>query len=165
MAGEAALTKIKLRVKSWLDGGAIGATTEIDRPFDDAFGDEELATPAVNIRCQRTNYDLNGYSNGWMHEAQFMFDIATRSATLSTIDDRQALIAANIVARLAARDPSQSGTIGECLIFCDPVAMGDSSEDGNLSDHGVMTLAYRLVWLTPTNDFITIIGTSGQPIT
>lgn len=164
MAGEAALTKIKLRVKSWLDGGAIGATTQIDRAFDDAFGDDELATPVVNIRCQRTDYQLQGYSNAWMHEAQFMFDIVTRSSTLSTIDDRQALIAAKIVARLAARDSSQAGTIGECLIFCDPVAMGDSNEEGNLSDHGVMTLAYRMSWLTPTNDFITITGTSGQSI-
>lgn len=165
MAGEAALTKIKLRSKSWLDGGAIGATTEIDRPFDNGIGDDELETAIVNIRCQRTNYDLQGYSNAWMHEAQVMFDIITRSSTLSTIDDRQALIAAKIVARFAARDPGQSGTIGECLIFCDPVAMGDNSEEGNLSDHGVMTLAYRMVWLTPTNDFITIIGLSGQTIT
>ena len=164
MAGEAALTKIKLRLKSWIDGGAIGATTEIDRAFDDAFGDEELETPVVNIRCQRTDYQLQGYANAWMHEAQMMFDIVTRSSTLSTIDDRQGLIAANIVARLAARDPSQSGTIGECLIICDPVAMGDSSDEGNLSDHGVMTFAWRMVWLTPTNDFKTIIGTSGQTI-
>jgi hypothetical protein len=165
MAGEAALTKIKLRVKSWLDGGAIGATTVIDRAFDNAFGDEELETPVVNIRCQRTDYQLERYAGAWMHEAQFMFDIVTRSSALSTIDDRQALVAANIVARLAARDSGQSETIGECLIFCDPVAMGDSSEEGNLSDHGVMTMAYRMAWLTPTDNFITIIGTSGQPIT
>jgi hypothetical protein len=165
MSGEAALTKIKLRTKSWLDGGAIGATTEIDRPFDRSFGDDELETPVVNIRCPRTSYELQGYENAWLHEAQVMFDIVTRSSTLSTIDDRQSLIAANIVARLAARDPSQSGTIGECLIFCDPVAMGDSSEEGNMSDHGVMTLAYRMAWMTPAKDFITINGTSGQTIT
>jgi hypothetical protein len=43
--------------------------------------------------------------------------------------------------------------------------MGDSSEEGNMSDHGVMTLAYRMAWMTPAKDFITINGTSGQTIT
>lgn len=161
MAGEAALTKVKLRVKAWLDGGAIGATTEIDRPFDRTFGDAELETPVINIRCQRTNYDVNGYNNGWMHNAEFMFDIVTRSSTLSTIDDRQGLIAANIVARLAAKDSSIAGSIGELLIFCDPIAMGDTSEEGNLADHGVMTFAWRMAWLTPINDFKSIFGVNG----
>lgn len=165
MAGEAALTKIKTRLKAWLDAGNIGATFEVDRPFDISFGDDELETPVVNIRCQRTDYQLDRYQGAWMHEAQFMLDIVTRSSTLSTIDDRQGLVAANIVARLAARNSSQSGTIGECLIFCDPVTMGDSSEEGNLADHGVMTFAWRMVWLTPINDFKTIIGLSGQTIT
>jgi hypothetical protein len=163
MAGEAALTKVKLRLKAWLDGGAIGATTEIDRAFDNPFGDDELDTPVVNIRCQRVDYNVRGYNGGWQHEAQMMFDIVTRSSTLSTIDDRQGLIAANIVARLAAKDATV-GTIGEVLEYCDPVAMGDTSEEGNLSDHGVMTFAWRMTWLTPINDFKTIFAVNGTLI-
>ena len=163
MAGEAAITKVKNALKVWLDGGAIGATTEIDRPFDQSHGDEDLTTPIVNIRCQQTNYNVRGYNNGWQHESIIMFDIITRSSTLLTIDDKQALIAAKIVARLAARDTSP-GSIGLMLEFCDPVAMGDTGDDGNLSDQGVMTFQWRMTYLTPINDFIQIFAVTGELI-
>lgn len=164
MAGEAAITKVKIALKSWLEtGAAMGATFEVDRPFDRSFGDDEMAVPIVNIRCQQTEYNIRGYNNGWQHVGDFMFDIITRSSTLQTIDDRQALIAAKIVARLAARTATV-GTIGMMLETCDPIAMGDTGDDGNLSDQGVMTFQWRMTYLTPVNDFIQIFAVNGELI-
>ncbi len=163
MAGEAAITKVKERLLSWLQGNVTGATFELDRAYDRAYGDAELATAQVNIRCARLDFEYRNYGSQMMHTGQFMFDIVTRSMTLQTIDARQAEIAADIVARLGARTET-SGTIGELLEFCDPVAMGSPDDEQNLSDHGENTLVCRMVWITPPNDFKTIVSVNGTLI-
>lgn len=163
MAGEAAITKVKERLLSWLQGNVTGAEFELDRPYDTAYGDEELATAQVNIRCSALDFSIRNYDNAMVHTGQFMFDITTRSMTLQTIDARQAEVAAGVVARLGARTEA-SGTIGELLEFCDPVAMGTGSDDQSLADHGEITLAYRMVWITPLNDFKTIVSVNGTLI-
>lgn len=163
MPGEAAITKVKQRLLTWLQGNVAGASFELDRPFDRAYGDDDLATAQVNIRCARTDYTIRNYDNAMLHDAQFMFDITTRSMTLQTIDERQAEVAADIVARLGARSAT-AGTIGEVLQFCDPLAMGGADNDMNLADHGENTLAYRIAWVTPYNDFKTIVSVTGALI-
>ncbi len=158
MAGEAAITKVKNTLLTWLTGNiGSGVTITLDRAFDQPYHDEEL--PTVNIRCQQTDYDVFGYS-GWLHSAAIMFDVVTRSSTTLTIDKKQAEIAADIVARIAART-STAGTIGELLQDALPVSMGSSGADMELSDQGETTLQYRMTYLTPINDFRTIAGQNG----
>lgn len=158
MAGEAAVNKVMTGLQEWM-GGEIGAGVRIDvnRPFDVPYQDNEL--PAVNIRVEQIDFDIFNYS-GWLHTAAIMFDTVTRSSTLSTIDAEQAEIQASIVARLAAR-VATAGTIGELLQTCDPVSAGPPSPEDERADVGESTLAYRMTWLTPQNDFRTIAGHNG----
>jgi hypothetical protein len=167
MATKSALNKVKNRLHLWLVAGITDATFELDRPFDAEYDDAELATPHVNIRCARVQY-MNGPDgrgdNSWYHQGDFMFDIATRSSTLSTIDFRQSDIAADIVARMAAMTGDDVGEIGELLRDYVPVEMGQPEDNGNLVDYGVNTLAYRLIWVTPRNDFRAISSATGAII-
>lgn len=163
MAGEAAITKVKTRLKDWLTG-EIGADVDLDRPFNSAYSDEELATPQVNIRFARVDFDLRGYNGGWLHSGSVMFDIVTRSATVQTIDERQAEVIAAIVGRMAEITGDDTGQIGELLQLHEPVAVAQPEDDINLADYGSTTLAYRLIWVTPQNDFKTIVSATGALI-
>lgn len=159
MAGEASLTKIKERMFTWLDGNiGSGVSLFLDRPFDQPFNESELN--AVNIHFRNVGFVPFGH-NSWQHIADLVFDIATESTTTSTIDEDQAQIAADIVARLSART-SAVGTIGELLQDAVPVSMTTESDDDRLADIGEASFAWRLTWLTPENDFKTVIGHNGN---
>ena len=82
MSGEPAIRKVLVRTKEWLDDvSGSGVPNYIDRPFNQPFRDEDF--PLVNIRCQRVDFDVFTYS-AWLHTAQVMFDIITRSSTIAT---------------------------------------------------------------------------------
>lgn len=159
MSGEPAVRKVLLGLNSWLDGHlGSGVGLEIDRPFNLAFHDDDF--PLVNIRCPVTSYSNELTYNAWLHEGLISFDVITRSSTLSNIDADQAEIAAKMVERLGARVPTP-GTIGELLTKCDPVSMGPDTDENRLVDHGESVFVWRMLWLTPINDFRTIIGANG----
>lgn len=159
MAGEAAVTKIKIALQAWLTG-QIGADVEIDRPYDRPYGDDTLDTVQVNIRIPSSQFEQDRFNSGLRHIASVMFDITTRSGAVASIDAQQAEVAANIVARLAARTPTP-GTIGYLLEKAEPLGFGTEAEDPNLADHGETTFAYRITWFTPTNDIRTIFAFDG----
>ena len=161
MSGEAALTKIKLRAKAWLTGQILsGVAIHIDRALDQPF--QEAETPCVNLRIPFTQYSIQGYSSGHMHDAAIHFDLLSASMASATIDESQAEMAADIAARMGNLD-AVPGNLGELLQAgsCEPISSGVQNDDFNLSDIGVVTLAYRLVWITPINDFRTIAGQNG----
>lgn len=165
MSGEPAIRKVLERTKAWLDGNVgTGITVWLDRPFDQPFHDEEL--PCLNLRCQRVDMSVAGYSAGMMHEAMIAFDIITRSALVQTIDQKQAEIAADLVARIGTMNAVPGG-IGELLsaqnngLLCTPLSMGGQSDEFDMSDQGTSTFIWRFVFLTPLTDFRTIVGQNG----
>lgn len=159
MSGESAITKIKSRCLAWLTGEiGTGIDVHMDRKAGNPFRDEDL--PCVNIRCQEFRIITRDYSaDTW--EAAVMFDVLAPSSVLSTIDVDQAEIMSDIIARLAERT-SAAGTIGELLEICEPLTAGAQQDELNLSDFGVATLAYRMVFRTPRDDFRTIAGHNGH---
>lgn len=161
MSGESAITKIKSRTLSWLTGEVgSGVDVHMDRKASEPFREEEM--PCVNIRCQEFRIITRDYSSDtW--EAAVMFDALAPSSVLSTIDADQAEIMSAIIERLAER-AATVGTIGELLQICDPLTAGAQQDELNLSDFGVATLAYRMVFLTPRDNFRTIVGHNG-PVT
>lgn len=165
MSGEPAIRKVLERLKVWLDGNVgTGVTVWLDRPFDQPFHDEEL--PCLNLRCQRTDFQVSNYSAGMLHEAGIACDIITRSAAVQSIDQKQSEIAADLVARIGAMTAAP-GQIGELLsaqnngLLCTPLSMGGQSDEYDMADQGQSTFAWRFVFLTPLNDFRTIIGQNG----
>lgn len=165
MSGEPAIRKVLERLKVWVDGNVgAGVTVWLDRPFDEPFRDEEL--PCLNLRCQRVDFQVGNYSSGMLHEAAIAFDIITRSALVQTIDQKQAEIAADLVARIGAMNAAPGG-IGELLsaqnngLLCTPLSMGGQADEFDMADQGVSTFLWRFVFLTPINDFRTIIGQNG----
>lgn len=161
MSGESAITKIKSRTFDWLeDEIGAGVTLYIDRKAGKPFRDEDL--PCVNIRCQEFRLNARDYnSDTW--EVGLMFDVLAPSSVLSTIDEDQAEIMSAIIDRMAERN-STAGTIGELLEICEPLSAGAQQDELNLSDFGVATLAYRMVFRTPRDNFRTIAGHNG-PVT
>lgn len=161
MAGEASETKIKNALSAWLTGH-IGADLEIDRPYDRSFGDDDLATSKVNIRIPTVDYERAHIQNGLRNIATVAFDITARSPATGSIDAVQAEIKASILARIMAKTPTP-GTLGY-LIDDTLFPLGALAEQENLADHGGMTFAYRIAWLTPVNDIRTIIAIDGTPV-
>lgn len=158
MSGESAITKIKLRSQAWLDGNVgDGMAIHIDRKADEPFREDEL--PCVNLRCTEFRL-IERINNADVWDAAVMFDVLAPSSMLSTIDADQAEAMSDIIARMGART-STAGTIGELLEFCDPITAGAQQDEMALIDLGVATLAYRMVFRTPPNDFRTIAGHNG----
>ncbi len=158
MSGEASVTKITSRLQTWLTaeiGSGVGV--HVARPFDQPFRDEDL--PAVNLRAAKVEISQQTYGTE-QHTMLALFDIHAPSAASGSIQDDQAEIAAAIADRLSERTTT-AGTIGELLQSAEPVRMGQEEDDLLLSDHGQMTLAYRLVWLAPVGDLRTINGNLG----
>ena len=159
MAGEAAVTKIKIALAAWLTGN-IDADVEIDRPFDRPYSDSDLSNTKVNIRIPNVQFDGDRYNSGFRHTGSVMLDITTRSSATGSIDAQQAEVAANIVARIAARIPTV-GTLGHLLEDAYALGFGTEAEDPNLADHGETTFAYRMMWITPRDDIRTIVAVTG----
>lgn len=157
MSGEASFTKVMGRLETWLDGNiGSGVALHVARPFDETLQEGDL--PAVNIRCPRIELsDTYGIDQ---HTALVLFDVHCTSRASGSIQDDQAEIAAAIADRIRARTIT-AGTIGELLQSADPMRLGPEEDDLLLSDHGQMTLAYRLVWLAPAGDLRTINGNLG----
>ncbi len=159
MSGEAALTKVKDRTVAWLDGNVSGVSIVKDRPIDKPFRDSDL--PVIHLRITQVQITSARNPTGDFHDAAVMFDILAPSILMGSIDDRQAEIMADIVARLGAIDATP-GTLGELLEICEPtIAASREDEMAMLSDFGVTTLAYRMGWRCPHNDFRTIAGHNG----
>lgn len=158
MSGESAITKIKSRCAAWLeDEIGAGVTIYLDRKASAPFREE--AMPCVNIRCQEFRLNARDMSaDVW--EVAMMFDVIAPSSILSTIDEDQAEIMSAIIERFAERDAT-AGTIGELLEFCEPLSAGAQQDELNLSDFGVATLAYRMVFRTPRDNFRAIAGHNG----
>lgn len=157
MPGEPAIRKVLTALRDILDGhvGA-GVTVHIDRPFDQPFRDEEL--PAVNIRCTSVPRSQTQY-NAWLHDAQIMLDIVTRSATTQTVDEIQSEIEADIAAVLL--NPPASivpGSAFDMLTDIIPLGIGQRGDEFDMSDQGESTSAWRCPFLTPIGDFRTIAG-------
>ncbi len=158
MSGEASVTKVTSRLNTWLASNiGTGVDLHVARPFDQPFRDGDL--PAVNIRAAKIEIEQLTYDTE-KHTMLTLFDIHAPSQASGSIQDDQAEIAAAIADRMSAMAPT-SGTIGELLQNAEPVRLGPEEDDLLLSDHGQMTLAYRLVWLAPVGDLRTISGNLG----
>ena len=156
MSGEPAIRKVLDRLHTWLNGQlGTGVTLLLDQR--DALHDEAL--PYVTIRCERTTFSVHNHGN-MLHEAMIKFGIVTKEAGATNIDEAQAEIAAKITTRLFSTT-FVSGTLGEVLQDKLPLSMGPESDEMDLADAGEMTFAWAFSWLTPIDDFRTIIGASG----
>jgi hypothetical protein len=159
MAGEAAVTKIKIALQAWLTGNiGAGVGVHIDRSIDKPFEESEM--PAVNIRVDAVSFEQMNYGS-MMHRADVIFDIVSKSAASTSIDASQAEIAASIIARLQASTLSPpAGTIGDLMQNFVPNSFGDP--EGNMSDVGIVPMAITVFFQTPEGDHRTIQAHSGQ---
>lgn len=157
MSGESAITKIKTRTQAWLTGRIGALVIHVDRRADDPFRDDEL--PCVNLRCPQFQIIERAY-NADVWEAAMVFDVLAVSSMASTIDADQAEAVSAIIERMGARTPT-AGTIGELIEICEPLTVAAMQDEMNLTDLGAATLAFRMVFRTPANDFRTIAGASG----
>ena len=156
MAGEPAIRKVLDRLHSWLDGQlGSGVALLLDRR--DPLHDEDLNY--VILRCDHTAFSVFDYGS-MKHEASIKFDIVTAETSTTTINEVQAEIAAKIVTRMWAMAPT-AGTIGELLQDKLPLSMGADQNEFDLTDAGETTFSWAVTWLTPIDDFRTIIGAAG----
>lgn len=158
MSGEPAIRKVLERLETWLTSNVgAGVNVHLDRPFDQSFRDEDL--PYVNIRCDRTTFSVFNYGS-MLHEAVVKFDIVSGAASSANINQSQAEIAAALTTRMWAMAPT-SGTIGDLLQDKLPVSMGPEQDSFEMSDAGEATFTWALTYVTPLDDFRTILGASG----
>lgn len=158
MSGEPAIRKVLDRLKTWLEGNVgTGVTVFVDRPYDESFHDADL--PYVNIRCDGTGFEVFNYGT-MLHAASIKFDIAGKETATRNVSEEQAEIAATLNARMWAMTMTAGG-IGELLQDKLPVSLGAEQDEFQMSDAGETVFAWRLTWLTPLDDFRTIIGQNG----
>jgi hypothetical protein len=156
MSGEPAVRKVLDRLKTWLDGNlGTGVTLLLDER--DAQHAPDL--PYVSIVCDRTTFRVFNYGS-MLHEATIKFGIVTDEEGATNINEAQAEIAASIVARLSATTYA-AGTLGELLQDKLPLSMGSEQDEFDLADAGGIFFTWSLTWLTPIDDFRTIIGAAG----
>lgn len=157
MPGVPAIRKVLIALRDVLAGNVgDGVQVFIDRPYDQPFRDEEL--PAVNIRCQQVERSQSQY-NAWLHDAQIMFDIVTRSATTQTVDASQAEIEATIAEVLLNPPTSiEPGSVFDMLADIIPLGIGQRGNEFDMADGGESTSAWRCPFSTPIGDFRTIAG-------
>lgn len=156
MSGEPAVRKVLDRLHTWLDS-QLG--TGVTLLLDERDAQHDVDVPYVTIVCGGVRYSVHNHGN-MLHEATIKFGIVTEEDGSTNVNEMQAEIAAKITARLFATTPT-AGTLGELLQDKLPVSMGPEQDEFDLADAGGVFFTWSFTWLTPIDDFRTIIGASG----
>lgn len=153
MAGEPALEKVLTALRSTLGSAEQfdGATIEIDRPSDKAYGRGEL--PAINPRHISTSFSSPTYGET-LHSAEVDLDYAVETKAAATIGKRLREMEADLIAVLFA-----NRTLGGLVQDIQP--QDSSGGEEQESDTGLRTLTVHILFLTPVGDHRTLVGANG----
>jgi hypothetical protein len=154
-ATDTAWTKVAAAIKNELKAArpAVNWFTSADRSDMDALGEADL--PAVIIGVGKVDFAFSEMSAQMRHSAEILFSVQSGIESGMHIDSSNQDIIAFIVETLAA-----SNLLSGMVEDLDPVS-ADASEQA-APNVGEALLIYACTLYTPTNDFRTIIGLSGE---
>lgn len=151
MAGEPALDKVLMALKTALAAIPSGALVEIDRADDNPFGNAEL--PARNVLHRRTGFEQITHGET-LHRVQIDINHIVAVEAASTNGAALREMEAETVETLWA--DRTLGGLAQDIEF-------ESSGGGEdtFADEGARPLSITVLFLTPVGDHRTILGVSG----